>query len=234
MSATSTPSKSSLTALKVADLKALCAKASLPISGTKADLITRLLSTTVNSASPDTNTSLPAQVPPSTTVSLSASGGASAAKPAASVVPANASQISDPSVVKQLQTPTTTSDATPNGKTDESHQSAVEAEIAKRAQRAQRFGLAASDDKAGSEELKKLERAKKFGCEPTAVKIEALDRALGERGDRSKRSNGPNATPAKTTELTPTDLEWEERKRKRAEKFGITVESSVETKKAKA
>lgn len=234
MSANSTPSKSSLTALKVADLKALCAKASLPVSGTKAELISRLLSANPSSSSPDTNASLPAQVTPSATSSVPASGGTSAAKLTAPVVPASTPQISEPSAVTQAQAPTTTSESTTNGKADESHQLAVEAEIAKRAQRAQRFGLAASDDKAGSEELKKLERAKKFGCEPTTVKIEALDRALGERGDRSKRSNGPNATPAKTTELTPADLEWEERKRKRAEKFGIAVESSVEIKKAKA
>lgn len=116
-------------------------------------------------------------------------------------------------------------------------QKAIDAEIAKRAQRAKRFGIDASENPAGQEELKKLERAKKFGASVSEIKIDALNRALGDRGDQSNGKGVPTVskTPAvPAASLSQADLEFEERKRKRAEKFGIPVQPSVTVENKKA
>ncbi|KAG0151188.1 hypothetical protein CROQUDRAFT_130161 [Cronartium quercuum f. sp. fusiforme G11] len=253
---TSTPTKASLTALKVADLKALCVKANLPVSGNKTELVNRLLSANSSSASPAVNSS---PAPPASALSQPASfisAQAAVAPPSAastytvpqattasvmkSVAPENTSQTSQTSLPASQATQVT-SELGPVSDTDgiaNERQKAIQEEISKRAQRAQRFGLVSSENPTDQEELKKLERAKKFGAEITTIKIDALDRALGERGDRSNRTTtsatNVSVVPKPTT-LSQSELEWEERKRKRAEKFGISVKAApvVENKKAR-
>lgn len=218
----------------------LCSKARLPVSGTKAELVTRLLSAPTDVSTKDGASPAPALSTSTNHATSNPSLSQPAALPSSSVTSnptASSTTTITPSVPEQASyklPANTASDSTSNGTGDQS-QKAIDDEIARRAQRAQRFGITASDKQPGSEELKKLERAKKFGCPATTVKIDALDRPLGERGAGRKKTPPP-AAPAAVSAPSQADLEWEERKRKRAEKFGIALESSAVdvNKKAKA
>jgi SAP domain-containing ribonucleoprotein len=94
-----------------------------------------------------------------------------------------------------------------------SNEKTVDNELEKRKQRAQRFGLEDStantpSTPVGEDEIKKSMRAKRFGI--TSELNVALDRPLADGKDASK-----------VIVKSAADLEWEARKRKRAEKFGL-------------
>lgn len=211
MSASLTPSKQSLTASKVPELKALCTKLHLPTSGNKSDLINRIVAhyaaTQLSPANPEptsnptsfagtVNAALPKNDHLTQIIVPHSQQHASDSKP----VPAPANQHQTPPIKVSVDT------------------DVIEAEIARRKQRAERFGIEPTKSTVllqttEAEQNKKLERAKKFGLpliDPvSASTILSLDKPL-------------QANPGKSpTTLVTGDSEWEARKRKRAEKFGL-------------
>ncbi|KAH9446234.1 hypothetical protein Pst134EB_024052 [Puccinia striiformis f. sp. tritici] len=90
----------------------------------------------------------------------------------------------------------------------------IDDELEKRKQRAQRFGLkepanlATTDTSAPPDDLKKSIRAKRFGLATELTP--ALDQPLSD-----------SKVPSQVVVKSSQDLEWEARKRKRAEKFGL-------------
>ncbi|PWN34190.1 uncharacterized protein FA14DRAFT_191266 [Meira miltonrushii] len=220
-----------LQALKVVDLKKLLGDAALPQSGTKAELIKRLLEN------------------PSATASLNG-GGAGAADeedllgetaeapqslstaPAATVPSAKPTPAAAPA-------PTTTTESAPAPvpeKDAETQKAEVIAELEKRKARAIKFGMPTDEVDA------KIQRIQKFGLqEESVVSIDALDGELkGGKKNRKeakaeKNGNGQaSGKPAKNAEkksvaappVVALDPVEEEKKRKRAERFGAAVPAS--------
>ncbi|KNZ44444.1 hypothetical protein VP01_915g4 [Puccinia sorghi] len=221
MASTQTPNKAALSTSKVTELKALCSQNGLPVSGNKGELVNRLL---IHFESAQT-ASTP-QPTPSKDLTLSSS------KPAASNSSAAPPPSSNPAPATQAapaSAPTTTPKSAEPAQTTTPHtnnppknpqppqvstaESTVDSELEKRKLRAQRFGLDDSSLKTDGapvdeDQLKKSLRAKRFGL--TNEINPALDQPLADIKDA-----------AEVIVKSTADLEWEARKRKRAEKFGL-------------
>ncbi|WAR61324.1 hypothetical protein PtB15_12B9 [Puccinia triticina] len=231
MAPVETPNKAALSASKVTELKALCSQNSLPVSGNKGELVNRLLAhfqavqtSSTPQPTPSKDLTLSSNPPgPSTSAGDAPPASAPAVPPATSVA-------------KPLEPVTNTTNNT-NNNNNNTHSAQVaassmegekektaEAEREKRRQRAARFGLEDPGANpppptttttvavaAAPDELKKQLRAKRFGIPPPdALLPVALDKPLAD---------GKQAAAIART--APADLEWEARKRKRAEKFGL-------------
>lgn len=216
------PSKTSLSASKVAELKALCSKHGLPVSGNKGELVNRLMAyfegiqtsatpglipskNLTSSSNPSVPTSNPSGI--TSTNSISEPAPAQTNQPAQSALQSGVPTTSNHNANHTINHPVTPAinDAQPK---------TVEDEIEKRKQRAQRFGLEVQSTPVklttDEEELKKSLRAKRFGVTaPVDMNLEALDKPLADGKD------------AKLAVKSLADAEWEARKRKRAEKFGL-------------
>ncbi|CAH7688166.1 hypothetical protein BY996DRAFT_6914189 [Phakopsora pachyrhizi] len=136
-------------------------------------------------------------------------------------------------IEKPLQEPSTTTTSTTtvtdavdqpknNGQDEESRKSTkIESEILKRQQRAQRFGIDVPKE-SEEEEIKRLNRIKKFGLVGDGGELGGgrLDQPLGSKTVTSN-GLGPDRRNKKAEDSAAVDPEWEEKKRKRAEKFGL-------------
>ncbi|WAQ90022.1 hypothetical protein PtA15_12A7 [Puccinia triticina] len=199
MAPVETPNKAALSASKVTELKALCSQNSLPVSGNKGELVNRLLA-----HFQAVQTSSTPQPTPSKDLTLSSN------PPGPSTSAGDAPPASAPAVAASSM--------------EGEKEKTAEAEREKRRQRAARFGLEDPGANpppptttttvavaAAPDELKKQLRAKRFGIPPPdALLPVALDKPLAD---------GKQAAAIART--APADLEWEARKRKRAEKFGL-------------
>lgn len=131
----------------------------------------------------------------------------------------------------------------------EDKQAALDAELAKRKARAERFGITEPADGEGEDPQKKLDRAARFGVTSAGAPagLGALDMALddlkGKRGRGGKQRNpkdpssAPSVKPAAAPAAAPTpaaQAEWEEKKRKRAERFGGAPTDDAAAKRTKA
>lgn len=225
--------------LKNAELEALLKERSLPHTGKKAEMVSRLqehdkqqaTSTTASTTAP-APASKPAAVASTepAAAAVAAGGQERAANPVA--VP-NQAPAQDPSKAKDLSVAKDTSASTAAGTTPAASTDAkpaasdasiftsnlpatdLEKELEKRKARAKKFGIAESD----SEAIKALERAKRFGTGGDAEKTAAnagvglkLDAALPERRPK-KRDRADDAADA---------LEDEGLKKKRGASAGAT------------
>lgn len=205
----------------------LCQEAGLSAAGIKAELVTRLLDHQ-QAAPPAAGNALG----PTPSADAAPTGGALAPPVPASVNDAAAA--ADPA----LHATAAAAVAVP---TEAERRAAIEAELAKRKARAERFGPIPGGEEAGAETAKKLERAERFGTGPDAgTDLGALDSALadgkGRRGGAGQgrkgqpKASGGKPAPAAAAvaappkEKTAADLEWEEKKRKRMERFGASGE----------
>ncbi|KAI9623775.1 hypothetical protein PSHT_10733 [Puccinia striiformis] len=202
-----TPNKAALSASKVTELKALCSQNSLPVSGNKGELINRLLAhfESVQASTPQATPSkdlITSNAPPPPTHSEPPS------KPAAAST--TISQAVEPT---QTDAPSSNTQPATTDSTNAAEKT-IDDELEKRKQRAQRFGLkepanlATTDTSAPPDDLKKSIRAKRFGLATELTP--ALDQPLSD-----------SKVPSQVVVKSSQDLEWEARKRKRAEKFGL-------------
>lgn len=202
----------------------LCQEAGLSAAGIKAELVTRLLDHQQAPAPAAGNA-----LGPTPSVDVAPTAGALPPPVPASVTDAAAA--TDPAFHA-------TAAATVAVPTEAERRAAIEAELAKRKARAERFGvIAGGGEEASGEAAKKLERAERFGTALDAgADLGALDSALadgkgrrgagqGRKGQQKAQGGKPGgagaaAVAAPPKEKTAADLEWEEKKRKRMERFG--------------
>ncbi|EFP77955.1 uncharacterized protein PGTG_03911 [Puccinia graminis f. sp. tritici CRL 75-36-700-3] len=230
MASVQTPNKATLSASKVTELKALCSQNSLPVSGNKGELINRLLlhfESVQNSSTPQATPSKDLTLSSNPAAAPTHSEAPAPSKPAPATKPAGPTTIAKP--VEPAQTVTPTTNNAPAQNPDQTHESStadlskeetiIDSELEKRKLRAQRFGLeepnstttttTITNTPTAPDDLKKSIRAKRFGITAHQHNV-ALDQPLAD---------GKEA--AKIVVKTPAELEWEARKRKRAEKFGL-------------
>ncbi|MBW0467134.1 hypothetical protein O181_006849 [Austropuccinia psidii MF-1] len=216
------PTKASLSSSKVPELKALCSKYGLPVSGNKSDLINRLM-THYEMPQSDSALNTPIKEPtmPSKLATSIARSDAPNTRPAATTAAPSSqpafshkSQVdpAEPTNPITVKATTDTVQSIPKLDTDVDP---IDAEIEKRKMRAERFGIPTNPTTTSAaisideEELRKLNRAKRFGIAPDVESgLKALDQPLKD-GKRNEKAP------------TTSELEWEARKRQRAEKFGL-------------
>ncbi|WFD18533.1 hypothetical protein MCAP1_000737 [Malassezia caprae] len=207
-----------LQSLKVPELKELLQAADLPVSGNKADLIKRLLENPKATASLESSTGdAPAPSEPTPAQSTEKNEATSE-----TVTKESAPEAATQPAEKQGEQPATSSEPTMEARTE-----ALLAELEKRKARAVRFGQP-------YEELeKRITRIRKFG-------MEAEDGEDTGRLDSELKKSRPKAAasqpPAKTAAPTPApsepavDAEELERRKRRAERFGLVPTDNSEKK----
>lgn len=246
-----------LQSLKVPELKALLSKASLAVSGNKADLVKRLLENPSvtegllpQDALVDTNPAVKASETPASAPSVPTTESQQTAQPstgAASPAPASTTTAG---AAASSPAPAT---AEPSA---EERKASLIAELEKRKARAARFGqeLGEAD--------RKLERAIKFGLEEEdGASLKTLEGELSgkkkqkkeqelkkqdgkKNGEPQKQNQGKKTPVAKEPEKVLTEEEKaaleerkakeEELKRKRAERFGLVDPVDEEKKRKRA
>jgi len=234
------PDEAKLKAMKVPELRELLAAASLPTTGVKADLIERLL------ANPKASSGNKAATASATSVAATAP----AASYSRGIVPnVSARPANVPAADGEYANG---GEARSNGGTAAlDAEESAKVELAKRQERLKRFGGDSDLATAVNEVDKVVARTEKFGTinANDAVKgLAKLDQALGEKRGREKKGkqNGPtvkdgtaaamaasstaasSAVKTKAARLSATsgDPVEEEKKRKRAERFGTTTSAA--------
>ncbi|GAC93017.1 predicted RNA binding protein [Pseudozyma hubeiensis SY62] len=210
--------ESKLQSLKVAELKSLLTSAGLAVSGNKPDLIQRLLENPGATASLDGGAaaeSAPVAAPAPT---------AAAPAPAAAAAPTQAAE--------PTPAPEDSYNTTSASESEETRRQALIVELEKRKARAAKFGQPLGEAE------QKLERAIKFGLDAEdAAGVAKLAQPLGakplkERKQRSERTEVKKAQESEEEkqERLKRVEEEKEKARRRAERFGLSVDGDGEKK----
>ncbi|SAM81684.1 uncharacterized protein UBRO_03209 [Ustilago bromivora] len=225
--------ESKLQSLKVTELKQLLTAAGLAVSGNKPDLIQRLLENPQATASlggGEEAASSPAQ-PPAAPAPVSADPTPTPALALAASEPALSTTKTTQNGAAQTFT-TSTSPAEPS---EEEGRQALIVELEKRKARAAKFGQPLGEAE------RKLERAIKFGLDPTEAAVSKLTKALSNPAD--KRKEKKERREAVVVEKKPEETEDERKERekreeeekkkasRRAERFGLKTSGEGEKRK---
>ncbi|CCF49688.1 hypothetical protein NDA11_001483 [Ustilago hordei] len=226
--------ESKLQSLKVTELKQLLTAAGLAVSGNKPDLIQRLLENPQATASlggGEGAASSPAQ-PPAAPAPVSADPTPTPALALAASEPALSTTTTTQNGAVQTFT-TSTSPAEPS---EEEGRQALIVELEKRKARAAKFGQPLGEAE------RKLERAIKFGLDPTEeAAVSKLTKPLSNPADKRKEKKErreavvvekkPEETEDERKEREKREEEEKEKARRRAERFGLKTSGEGEKRK---